>query len=122
LSQTSQSRFALARALPTTAVSQLLPPTYRFLSCTDTLPAACPAALPVLVTSSRFSLRCAHSRHSLQFAEPVLCLSQNLLFKDLSLLLANPKAYGGVIDALVAKYAKRDVTAVVGIGAAFIGV
>jgi adenine/guanine phosphoribosyltransferase-like PRPP-binding protein len=51
-----------------------------------------------------------------------LCLSQNLLFKDLSLLLANPKAYGGVIDALVAKYAKRDVTAVVGIGAAFIGV
>lgn len=39
----------------------------------------------------------------------------NLLFKDLSLLLANPKAYGGVIDALVAKYAKRDVTAVVGI-------
>jgi len=41
---------------------------------------------------------------------------QNLQFKDMSLLLANPIAFGGVIDALVAKYAKRDITAVVGIG------
>lgn len=39
----------------------------------------------------------------------------NLQFKDMSLLLANPTAFGGVIDALVAKYAKRDITAVVGI-------
>lgn len=38
-----------------------------------------------------------------------------LQFKDLSLLLANPKAFGGVIDALVAKYSKRNITAVVGI-------
>lgn len=50
------------------------------------------------------------------FCLPLCPFFQNLLFKDLSLLLANPKAYGGVIDALVAKYAKRDVTAVVGIG------
>ena len=50
-------------------------------------------------------------------ALPCDCAAQQgLQFKDLSLLLANPKAFGGVIDALVAKYSKRNITAVVGIG------
>ena len=46
-----------------------------------------------------------------------LLVVQHLNFKDLSLLMANPKAFGGVIDALVSKYSKRDITAVAGIGA-----
>ena len=43
-------------------------------------------------------------------------LAQGLQFKDMSMLLANPTAFRGVIDALAAKYSKRDITAVVGIG------
>ncbi|EKX49380.1 hypothetical protein GUITHDRAFT_104910 [Guillardia theta CCMP2712] len=38
-----------------------------------------------------------------------------LFFKDLSLLLGNPAAFGSTIDALVHKYAGRGITAVVGI-------
>jgi hypothetical protein len=73
----------------------------------------------ILATSLQFfAASFERSRTGDLTASPLsLLVVQHLNFKDLSLLMSNPKAFGGVIDALVSKYSKRDITAVAGIGA-----